>query len=97
MIDGQGVIYRQIYGETFELPMLVGPLQELLSGQASRETSVAGVWTKVKLFCTVYDPAAGRYRVNYSLFVEIFAGLSILIGVAWFVIGQSRRPPQHRV
>jgi protein SCO1 len=97
VIDGQGVIYRQIYGETFELPMLVGPLQELLSGQASRETSVAAVWTKVKLFCTVYDPAAGRYRVNYSLFVEIFAGLSILIGVAWFVIGQSRRPPPHRV
>ena len=97
VIDAEGVIYRQIYGETFELPMLVGPLKELLSGQASRETSVAAVWTKVKLFCTVYDPAAGRYRLNYSLFVEIFAGASILIGVAWFLIQQSRHPPQHRV
>jgi protein SCO1/2 len=97
VLDGQGVIYRQIYGETFELPMLVGPLQELMSGQARRATSVAAVWTSVKLFCTVYDPAAGRYRLNYSLFVEIFAGLSILIGIAWFVIGQSRRPPQHGI
>ena len=97
VVDGEGVIYRQIYGETFELPMLVGPIQELLSGQASRETSVAAVWTKVKLFCTVYDPAAGRYRLNYSLFVEIFAGASVLIGVLWFGIQQSRRPPQRGV
>ena len=53
------------------------------------------MWTKVKLFCTVYDPAAGRYRLNYSLFVEIFAGASILIAIVWFLIGQSRRPPEH--
>ncbi|MBK7473907.1 MAG: SCO family protein [Betaproteobacteria bacterium] len=95
VVDAEGVIYRQIYGESFDLPMLVGPLKELLSGQASGEVSVAAVWTKVKLFCTVYDPAAGRYRLNYSLFVEIFAGASILIGIAWFLIGQSRRPPEH--
>lgn len=95
VVDGQGVIYRQIYGETFDLPMLVGPLKELLSGQADSATSVEAVWTKVKLFCTVYDPAAGRYRLNYSLFVEIFAGASILIGIAWFLIQQSRRPPEQ--
>jgi len=94
VIDAQGVIYRQIYGESFDLPMLVGPLKELLSGQASAAISVGSVWTKVKLFCTVYDPAAGRYRLNYSLFVELFAGFSILAGIAWFVIQQSRRPPR---
>ena len=97
VVDAEGAIYRQIYGETFELPMLVGPLKELLSGQASAGASVAAVWTKVKLFCTVYDPAAGRYRLNYSLFVEIFAGASILIGILWFVIAQSRRPRQRGV
>jgi len=85
IIDAQGRVYRQVYGETFELPMLVQPLKELLSGQASASFTPEAVWEKVKLYCTVYDPFTGGYRVNYSLFVEIFAGLTTLGAVAWFI------------
>ncbi|MCX7892784.1 MAG: SCO family protein [Burkholderiales bacterium] len=91
IVDANGVIYRQVYGETFELPMLVGPLKELLSGEASRSLTLENVWTKVKLYCTVYDPVGGGYRLNYSLFFEIFAGLTFLGAVAWFVIRELRR------
>ena len=91
IVDADGVIYRQVYGENFDLPMLVQPLKQLLSGQASREITVESVWDKVILYCTVYDPQTGVYRVNYSLFFEIFAGLTTLGAIAWFTIRELRR------
>jgi len=94
ILDADGVVYRQVYGENFELPMLVQPLKELLSGQASREFSAANLWEKVKLYCTVVDPYTGGYRVNYSLFFEIFAGLTTLGAVAWLVLRELRRAPR---
>jgi protein SCO1/2 len=91
VVDADGVVYRQVYGESFDLPMLVQPLKELLSGQASRELTVANVWEKVKLYCTVYDPNGGGYRLNYSLFFELFAGLTTLGAILWFVGREWRR------
>ncbi len=95
IVNPKGTVYRQIYGESFDLPMLVGPLKELLSGQATRSGGLESVWTKVKLFCTVYDPGTGGYRVNYSLFVEIFAGASVLVSIAWFLIRERRKAKQQ--
>jgi protein SCO1/2 len=94
IVDPKGVIYRQVYGENFDLPMLVQPLKELLSGQASESFTVENVWEKVKLYCTVYDPNSGGYRVNYGIFFEIFAGLTTLGAIAWVVIRELRRRPR---
>lgn len=91
IVDADGVIYRQVYGDSFELPMFIGPLKELLSGQATRQLTLENIWTKVKLYCTVYDPASGRYRLNYSLFFELFAGISFLGAVAAFLLREVRR------
>lgn len=91
VVDADGVVYRQVYGETFDLPMLVGPLKELLSGEAARTFTLDNVWTKVKLYCTVYDPVGGVYRLDYTLFVELFAGLTFLGGLAWFGLRELRR------
>jgi len=94
IVDARGVVYRQVYGESFEIQMLVQPLKELLSGQATEAVSLENVWLKVKLYCTVYDPYTGRYRLDYSLFVELFAGLTTLGAVAWLVVRELRRRPQ---
>jgi protein SCO1/2 len=94
VLDAEGTIYRQVYGDTFELQMLVEPIKDLLSGQARRAEGLEAVWTKVKLFCTVYDPTTGGYRANYSLFVEIFAGLTIVGAVIGFLVSQRRRRPR---
>jgi protein SCO1/2 len=91
IVDGGGVIYRQVYGESFELPLFVGPLKELRSGEVSQAVTLENVWEKVKLYCTVYDPNTGGYRLNYSLFFELFAGLTTFAGLGWFVY-RSRRP-----
>jgi protein SCO1/2 len=91
IVDGAGVVYRQVYGDTFELPLFVGPLKALRSGEVEQDITIANVWEKVKLYCTVYDPGTGGYRLNYSLFFEIFAGLTTFAGLGWFVY-KSRRP-----
>jgi protein SCO1/2 len=91
VVDADNRIYRQVYGDAFELPMFVGPLKELLSGQAAQAVSLENVWLKVKLYCTVYDPASGRYRFDYSLFFELFAGITFLGGLLWFLVRQLRR------
>lgn len=92
IVDADGVVYRQVYGDQFDLQMLIQPLKELLSGQASRSLTVENVWEKVKLYCTVYDPNSGRYKFNYGIFVEIFAGLTTLGAIAWVVVRELRRP-----
>jgi protein SCO1/2 len=91
VVDAEGAIYRQVYGEHFDLPMLVGPLKELLSGQAVRDGGLDGLWRKVKLFCTVYDPTSGMYRLNYSLFVEIAIGIACTVAVGWFLLRERQR------
>ena len=78
VLDAEGRVYRQIYGDSFQIPMLIEPLKQLITG-----TPVpAGDWRmlveKVRLFCTVYDRSSGRYRLDYSLFVGMAIGLLIL-------------------
>lgn len=91
VVDAEGRVYRQVYGDAFALPMFIGPLKELLSGQARNAVTVENIWLQVKLYCTVYDPATGRYRFNYSLFVELFAGITFLVALAAFAISELRR------
>lgn len=94
VIDGDGRVYRQIYGEQFEVPLLVEPLKQLATGE-----QVASDWNgfieKVRLFCTIYDSSSGTYRIDYSLFVEIIAGASILGAVAFVFAGEWRRNRQR--
>ena len=78
VIDAEGRIYRQIYGENFDVPMLVEPLKQLVSGTPTAAGDWRGFLEKVRLFCTVYDRSSGRYRLDYSLFIGIFIGLTIV-------------------
>jgi protein SCO1 len=95
ILDGQGRIYRQVYGESFALPMLVQPLRELALGEPVAAGSLAAVVGRVRLLCTVYDPVTGKYRLDYALFFEILAGVIVLGGTLLFALRdwrRSRRP-----
>ncbi len=96
VVDTSGRIHAQVYGDAFELPMLINPLKEVLAGEAARSVTLDNVWRKVKLYCTVYDPASGKYKFNYSLFVELFAGLTTLGVLAWFIARETRRHLRSR-
>jgi protein SCO1/2 len=86
VLDGEGRVYRQVYGERFPAPALVEPLKELVFRTPPQAGLLTSLTNEVKLFCTVFDPATGRYRFDYSLFVEIFAAVTCLSVVGWMII-----------
>jgi protein SCO1/2 len=86
VIDGDGKVYRQIYGDRFEPPALVEPLKELAWGLDSGAGRVERWVDNVRLFCTIYDPSTGRYRFDYSIFVAIIIGTLCLAAIAVFIV-----------
>ena len=91
LVDARGRVFRQVYGTSFELPMFVGPLKELVSGVSAPQQDFRGFLDRVRILCTVYDPRTGRYRLDYGLFIELFAGLTILAATVWYLIAGTRR------
>lgn len=91
IVNADGAIHGQVYGATFETPLLVEPLKGLIYGTAAPWSSPGELWKKIKLFCTIYDPAADRYRVNYSLFYKLFVGATIIVLMIAFVVRNLRR------
>lgn len=85
VIDKNGTVHSQVYGAAFETPLLIEPLKGLVYGTSSPWSSPGELWKKIKLFCTIYDPAADRYRVNYSLFYKVFVGATIIAVMIGFV------------
>jgi protein SCO1/2 len=91
ILDRDGRVYRQVYGDSLDAPLFVGPLLELAQNAPVAQRSLEGAWEKFKLLCTVYDPAAGRYRVNYVVVIEILVGTSVMLGGIGFVLWEWRR------
>jgi len=91
VIDASGRIYRQVYGEVFETPLLVEPLKELVLGRPRpNQTLFSDLINKVRFFCTTYDPARDAYHFDYSLFIGIFVGASIILSGIVFLIHEIR-------
>ncbi len=95
IIDGRGLVFQQVYGDAFELPMFVRPLKELVDGTPAPPQNLADVIERVRILCTVYDPRAGKYRLNYGLIIEILVGVSVLGATAFYVGNEWRR--QRRI
>lgn len=95
VIDRTGTVYSQVYGVTFEIPWLVEPLKEIVFNRTSGSGHLfAGLIDRVKLFCTVYDPATGRYRFDNSLFFQIGVGAVMVLAMIFYLLNEilkSRR------
>ena len=97
IVDRDGKIYQQVYGGTFELPWLVEPLKDLVFNRPqSAHNLFSGMVDRVKLFCTVYDPNTGRYRFDYSLFVQIAIGSFVVLGVIIYLLVEIRRARRRK-
>lgn len=92
IVDANGTIAAQVYGDAIDLPQFVGPLKSVIAGEVAKQPSVANLWRTVKLYCTVYDASTGQYKLNYSIFFEIFCGATVLAALGWFMIRELRRP-----
>ncbi len=96
LVDPEGRIYRQIYGGVFEPPQVIEPLKDAVFGRDRPGGGIAGIWDRVRLFCTVYDPNSGRYSFDYSLFIGIAIGLASLTGVATLLVREWRKSVRER-
>ena len=90
VIDIDGKVYRQVYGELFEIPWLVEPLKQIHFSKRVDDSAWTGLVKKVQLFCTTYDPASGAYRVDYSLFVGVAIGFMVIGGAIIFLVRSMR-------
>ena len=97
IIGPDGRVYRQVYGDSFDPPILIEPIKDLVFGRFRNDLlSLDGLVRQVRLVCTVYDPATGRYRFNYSIFIGGSVGVLCLGAVAIVLVRgllQSRRGP----
>lgn len=79
ILDAEGVVYRQVYGEAFPLPVLMEPLKELVLGAATRSVAPQDLWDRINFLCTVYNPLTGAYRFDYGIFFGVFFGALSLV------------------
>jgi protein SCO1/2 len=87
VIDAEGRVYRQIYGQVFDTPLLVDPLIELVLGRTPPEQPLlANLVAKIKLFCTTYDPVRDGYYFDYSLFIGMLIGGTIIVFTGTVVV-----------
>lgn len=94
ILDAEGRIVKQVYGESFALESFVEPLKALVAGSPLPSGDLAAAVERLRLLCTVYDPATGEYRLDYALFVEMLGGLLVIVATAAFLL-QDRRPQRR--
>lgn len=79
IIDGDGKVYRHVYGEDFPIQILIEPLKDVVYGTTNALT-IGGIIDRIKFICTTFDPGAGRYRIDYGLaFGSVISALSLIV------------------
>ena len=92
LVDAEGKVYRQIYGETLGADQLVEPMKQLVTGAPVAQTgAVADLLDRVRILCSVYDPRTGEYRLSYALIFEIAGFLTFLSYIVWYLWKGLRR------
>lgn len=101
LVDAQGRIVRQVYGDKVPADALGEPMKDLLVGvPLSPSTPLTDLIDQVRLLCTVYDPETGTYRVDYGLALEAAGGLTFIVALALYMLNEwrtrrrARRKPQ---
>ena len=91
VVDAQGRIYAQVYGERLSRDQLGEPLRRLLNDAPLQPgTSLAEMVQRVRILCTVYDPKTGEYRYDYGLILEIAGGVTFAVAMACFFLLEWR-------
>lgn len=91
LLDADGRIVRQIYGEGIQPAEIGEPIKLLLSGApVEPATMLDNVMDRVRILCTVYDPKTGSYRVDYTLPIQIAGGVTFFVLMLIFMFNEWR-------
>jgi protein SCO1/2 len=91
ILDRQGRVFKQVYGDDFRAPAIVEPLKRLALNRRVDLAEPTTLLDRIKLICTVYDPTQDRYRFSYAIFIGMLVGAVSLLSVAVFVVRAWRR------
>ena len=97
IVDAEGRVFRQVYGDSFQVQALVEPLKALIFRDVSQLSGLSDVVERVRLFCTFYDARLGRYAFDYSFFISLAVGALTLVGLAIILLRvwlRSGKPPE---
>ena len=99
LLDSEGRIYQQIYGEELTAGSIGEPIRQLLTNApAQRQIGIDELFERVRILCTVYDPKTGKYEVKYGLLIEIAGGVTFALFMLWFFVSEwlsQRRARRH--
>ena len=92
VLDAQGQVYRQIYGDSFTAEKIGEPLRQLLTGArfVEGEVGLADLIDRVRILCSVYDPETGSYRADYTLYFMLAGGATFFAAMLWFLLSELR-------
>ena len=97
MLDAQGRIATQVYGEKLTRDQLGEPLRLMLrNAPLPQNMLLADLIERVRIVCTIYDPETGRYRYNYALIIEIAGGITFALFMSWFFLAEWRDNRRRR-
>lgn len=87
IIDKEGLVYRQVYGETIDTSQIIEPLEEIILDKPKSQSWHINDWiNNIRLFCTIYDPSSGRYIFDYSILITIMTGVLSLGALLVFLV-----------
>lgn len=99
IIDAEGKIFRQVYGETFTAEDLAEPLKAMITGAPipPQTGTLAEIADRIRILCSVYDPISGKYRTNYALYFEIVGFISFMIFMLWVAWSFTRKRGPEKI
>ena len=76
VVDAQGRIHAQVYGDRLRADQLGQPLRQLLLDAPSVPglTTLGAAIERIRILCTVYDPETGEYRYDVKLILSFIGG-----------------------
>jgi protein SCO1/2 len=91
LVDAEGRIASQVYGERITADALAVPIQQMMEGAPlAGPLQISALIERVRVLCTVYDPKTGTYRVDYSLAIEIAGGLTFFLAMLLYMFNEWR-------
>lgn len=91
VLDAEGRIVRQVYGESIVPADLGEPLKMLLAGQPVESNELIDhLVDRVRILCTVFDVKTGKYKVDYTLPIQIAGGVTFFVLMMIFFVKEWR-------
>lgn len=98
VVDREGRIHAQVYGDRLRADQLGQPLRELLlqAPPAAETSALAAAVERIRILCTVYDPETGRYRYDYKLILSFVGGSLFFVTAFTYLLLAWREQRRQR-